>query len=660
MAKTFYITTPIYYVNGVPHVGSATTTLLADCIARFHRLRGEPVYFLTGTDEHAQKVANQAAKEGRSPQDFVDEISQRFVETWKYLGVEYDRFIRTSDPDHKEAVSEVFRRLQATGDIYSGLYEGWYSVSDETFFRDSDVEDGHAKETGAAVERVTQENYYFRLSAYADRLLAHIEKNPDFLMPATRRNEVIGFIKEGLRDVPLSRPNSGWGIPVPNDPAQVVYVWADALVNYLTATGWPQNPTYTDLWPADAHLMGKEIYTRFHATLWPAMLMALDLALPSHVIGHGWWLIGGQKGSKSRGNIPTPQEAVSTLVERSGASEEIAIDSLRFYLLRDISFTGDAEFSYEAWTERYNGVLGNNLGNLLNRSLNMLRQYEDSLVPDAASRTANSEVALAAKETVAEVEAQLLAYNPPLALEAIVRFGATINKAIDTAAPWKRHKAGEQEAVQDALYMALEANRILSILIAPFMPKVSDAMRWQLGLTAPVSWRDASQWGLLSAGTRTQEATPLFPRIDTKKPPSAPTAEARREAAASQVEAKKGEKPVAENQASETITIEEFGKVKLRVAEIKTAEAIEGAKKLLRLTIDLGEADPRQLVAGIAESYRPEELPGKKIVVVANLQPATIRGVTSEGMLLAATDPDGRAILVTPENPSIPAGAKVK
>lgn len=651
MPKTFYITTPIYYVNGVPHVGSATTTLLADCIARYHRLRGEPVFFLTGTDEHAQKVANTAAKEGKTPQAFVDEISQRFVATWKYLGIEYDRFIRTSDPDHKAAVAEVFRRLQATGDIYSGLYEGWYSVSDETFFRDSDVENGIAKETGALVERVTQENYYFRLSAYSDRLLDYIERNPDFLMPATRRNEVIGFIKEGLRDVPLSRPNSGWGIPVPSDPAQVVYVWADALVNYLTATGWPENPNYTDLWPANAHLMGKEIYTRFHATLWPAMLMALGQALPEHVIGHGWWLIGGEKGSKSRGNIPTPQEAVEHLVERSGASEEIAIDSLRFYLLRDISFTGDAEFSYEAWTERYNGVLGNNLGNLLNRSLNMLRQYEDSIFPDAAARTANGEVALAAKETVAEVEAQMAAFNPPLALEAIVRFGATINKAIDTSAPWKQHKAGERTGVQDALYTALEANRILSILLAPFTPKVSAAMRSQLGLTEPVRWQDASEWGLLPAGARVSEAVPLFPRIDTKK--TAPTP--------ANVEApKKDKKPVTENPTTETITIDEFARVQLRVAEIKTAEPIDGAKKLLRLTIDLGEPELRQLVAGIAESYAPADLPGKKIVVVANLQPATIRGVTSQGMLLAATDPDGRAILLTPENPSIPSGAKVK
>lgn len=655
MAKTFYITTPIYYVNGVPHVGSATTTLLADCIARFRHLRGDKVFFLTGTDEHAQKVANTAAKEGKEPQAYVDEISQRFVATWRFLGIDYDRFIRTSDPDHKATVAEVFRRLQDSGDIYSGLYEGWYSVSDETFFRDSDVENGVARETGAVVERVTQENYYFRLSGYADRLLEQIERCPDFLMPATRKNEVIGFIKEGLRDIPVSRPNSGWGIAVPGDPKQVVYVWFDALVNYLTATGWPK-PDYTTIWPADAHLMGKEIYTRFHATLWPAMLMALGVALPAHVIGHGWWLIGGEKGSKSRGNIPTPQEAVSFLVERSGAAEEIAVDSLRFYLLRDISFTGDAEFSYDALVERFNGVLGNNLGNLLNRSLNMLRQYEDSVVPDAAGRTANGEVAQAARDAAREVEAHMIAFNPPAALDAITRFGSAINKAIDTAAPWKLHKAGEREAVQDALYTALEANRILSILVAPFMPHVAQEMRKQLGISAPIAWDDAAKWGLLPAGARAEEAIPLFPRIDTKQAGSRANT-----AAPAQAETpKKDKKPVTENQPAELITIEDFARIQLRVAEIKTAEPIEGAKKLLRLTVDLGDSEPRQLVAGIAESYRPEDLPGKKIVVLANLQPATIRGVASQGMLLAATDPDGRAILLTPEDSAIPAGAKVR
>ena len=321
MDKTFYITTPIFYVNGVPHVGSATTTLICDAISRYHRLMGEPVFFLTGTDEHAQKVVDAAEKAGKSTQEFVDEISQRFVAEWKMLDIEYDRFIRTSEPEHKAVVAEVFLRLQAAGDVYKGKYEGWYSVADETYYRDSDVEDGKAKDSGSPVERVTEENYYFRLSAYSDKLLAHIASHPDFLEPETRKNEVIAFIKDGLRDVPISRRNTGWGISAPGDVTQVIYVWFDALINYLTATGWPANGDGSPCWPAQAHIVGKEIYTRFHATLWPAMLMGLGLPLPDHVIGHGWWLVraGDElvKGAKSKGNIPTPGEMTSWLVEVS-------------------------------------------------------------------------------------------------------------------------------------------------------------------------------------------------------------------------------------------------------------------------------------------------------------------------------------------------------
>ncbi|MDQ2798839.1 MAG: class I tRNA ligase family protein, partial [Armatimonadota bacterium] len=362
--KTFYITTPIYYVNGVPHVGSATTTLLCDALARFYRLRGERVFFLTGTDEHAQKVADAAAKEGVPTQAFADKVSQRFRDCWQYLNVSNDDFIRTSEPRHQAAVAEVFRRLQAQGDIYAGKYEGWYSVADETFFRDSEVENGRAIESGAIVERVTEDVYYFRLSAYGDRLLDHIGSHPEFLQPDTRRNEVLAFIKSGLRDIAISRRNTGWGIPVPGDESQVVYVWFDALINYLTATGWPHNAAWDTIWPANVHLVGKEIYTRFHATLWPAMLMGLDLPLPGTVLGHGWWLIGGEKGSKSKGNIPTPQEVVDILVTRSGATPEVAKDALRYYLLRDISFTSDAEFSVENLIEkRYNPELCNKLGN---------------------------------------------------------------------------------------------------------------------------------------------------------------------------------------------------------------------------------------------------------------------------------------------------------
>jgi len=659
VSKNFYITTPIYYVNGVPHVGSATTNLLCDVLARYHRQRGEEVTFLTGTDEHAQKVADAAAKAGETPQAFVDEVSQRFIETWKFLDISYDDFIRTSEPRHKAAVSEVFERLRARGDIYGGQYEGWYSVSDETFFRDSEVKDGKAIETGSPVERVTEDVYYFRLSAYGDRLLEHIEANPTFLLPDTRRNEVLAFIKSGLRDIAISRRNTGWGIPVPGDASQVVYVWFDAVINYLTATGWPNDPKWDTIWPADVHMVGKEIYTRFHATLWPAMLMALDLPLPVTVIGHGWWLVNGEKGAKSKGNIPTPQEAVAHLIERSGASEGAAIDALRYYLVRDISFTSDSEFSLEGFLRIYNSDLANDLGNLLNRTLNMLSQYAGSVVPEgAAVRTAQSALAAAARTAAEEVEASLNALNPSGAVNAISRLIATGNKEIYVAAPWQKFKEGDMEAVADALYSALETTRIASVLLSSVMPHSAQLIRAQLGLPAPAyvpPFDTARTWGLLPAGTIAQEGTPIFPRVakETQGAPAKPVKE----------KVKVTEQPVptvAAPAAEDLIDIGEFAKVQLRVAEIKTAEKIEGAKKLLKLTVDAGDPELRQLVAGIAESYAPEDLPGRKIVIVVNLQPATIRGVQSNGMLLAATAPDGKAILLTPDDAGIPAGSKIK
>jgi methionyl-tRNA synthetase len=514
------------------------------------------------------------------------------------------------------------------------------------------VENGISKETKSKVERVTEENYYFKLSAYGDKLLSYVEAHPDFLQPETRRNEVIAFIQQGLRDVPVSRRNTGWGIPVPDDNTQTVYVWFDALINYLTASGWPNADSWQNLWPADAHLVGKEIYTRFHATLWPAMLMALGLKLPYHVIGHAWWLIGGEKGAKSKGNIPTPQAAAQWVVNASGASEEIAIDAVRYYLLRDISFTGDVEFSYDNLTARYNGELANNIGNLLNRSLNMLKQYEGGIIPNAIDETRTSTVAAAALETAAIIESEIDAYRPGPALEAIARFADVANKAIGVAEPWKKHKQGDRPAVAAALYTALEANRLISVFLAPFLPSASKAIREQLGLSDETTWAEARQWGVLRPGSAVQEASVLFPRIEIQKAALAAGA------AAAPAPVKKEKAKV--EPATELITIDDFAKVQLKVATILTAVPVEGAKKLLKLTIDIGEAEPRQLVAGIAEFYSSDDLPGKKIVVVANLQSATIRGVQSQGMLLAATDSSGKAILLTPENPATEAGSKVR
>lgn len=669
MSKRFYITTPIYYVNGAPHVGSATTTLLADAATRYRRLRGENPYFLTGTDEHAQKVADAAREAGTNPQTFVDQVSRRFVETWRRLGCDYDRFIRTTDADHQAVVQEVFRRLEARGDVYRGTYEGWYSVSDEAFYRDTDVdENGIVRETGAKVERVREDVHYFRLSAYGERLKAHILAHPDFLLPETRRNEVLAFIDQGLRDIAISRRSTGWGIPVPGDPSKVIYVWFDALINYLTATGWPNDAGYTNLWPCDAHLMAKEIYTRFHATLWPAMLLALDLPLPRHVIGHGWWTVSGEKGSKSRGNIPRAEDMIALLQERSGAPEPICVDALRYYLLRDIQFASDTEFSPDILVGRYNADLANDLGNVLNRVLRA--KYFPGRIPEPRSN-GDAPLALVARETIATYEAALEAVNWGEALAAVWQLLGATNKYLAETQPWILAKNGQAEAVAHVLYDTLEATRLAAYLVSPAMPSVAAEMARQLGLSnfaADGSWAEHARWGVLVPDSPTGDATPLFPRIDTKMAVAAGPAEAKPTKLAKEAPHHVNETSAAtpatlttdhRPPATDTITIDDFARVQLRIADIVSAEAIPGAKKLLRLQIRVGDGDERQLVAGIAESYAPDDLPGKKIVVVANLQPATIRGVQSQGMLLAATDEAGRAILLTPEQ-SVPAGSRVK
>ena len=434
--KTFYITTPIYYVNGVPHVGTATTTLLCDALARYHRLRGEPTFFLTGTDEHAQKGRRRRRQSGRAPQAFVDRVSAQFAECWQFLDISYDDFIRTSEPRHKAVVAEVFRRLRAQGDIYAGKYEGWYSVADETFLRDSEVE-GRASD-GDRRRRRARDGGQLLLPPVGLRrpAAAYIEGDPDFLQPDTRRNEVLAFIKDGLRDIAISRAQYRLGHPRPRRPVAIIYVWFDAVINYLTATGWPDNAELGAPWPADVHLVGKEIYTRFHATLWPAMLMALGLPLPSTVLGHGWWLIEGEKGSKSKGNIPTPQEAVADLVERSGAAHEVAVDALRYYLIRDISFTGDAEFSCRHLIEtRYNADLANKLGNLLNRTLNMLAQYPERRRADGAARGRRAAPGDSGARSRQDVERAMLALDPGAALKAIERLVKAANEDIDARPP---------------------------------------------------------------------------------------------------------------------------------------------------------------------------------------------------------------------------------
>ncbi|MGC4044006.1 MAG: methionine--tRNA ligase [Armatimonas sp.] len=512
--KRYYVTTPIYYVNGVPHVGTATTTVLADATARYRRLKGDDAYFLTGTDEHAQKVADAAAAAGMDPQTFVDGVSQRYVETWKFLNCNYSNFIRTSEERHKKVVREVYRRLQAQGDIYLGTYEGWYSVSDETFFRDSDVDEkGYVKETGAKVERIQEEVHYFRLSAYGDRLKAHIAANPTFLLPETRKNETLAFIDNGLRDIAISRKNAGWGIEVPGDPGKVFYVWFDALINYLTESGWPENPNWDTLWPADAHLMAKEIYVRFHATFWPAMLMGLGLPLPKHVVGHGWWTVGGEKGAKSKGNIPLPQEVTSWLQAAGAPDEATAIDALRYYLLRDIRFTDDSEWSLEILATRTNADLGNDLGNILNRVL--AAKYFDGVIPTDAPLDAK--LSSIAAEAVSGYETALARYDWGAALQAAWVLAREVNVYLAEKAPWKAAKEGNTAAVSEAIYNALEGVRLVAYLASPAVPHLAQSVYTQLGLGAPGSWETEAKFGALPGGTRTGTPAPLFPRLDTEK-----------------------------------------------------------------------------------------------------------------------------------------------
>ncbi len=663
-SKTWYITTPIYYVNGRPHIGSGLTTLCCDVLARYHRMRGDKVWFLTGTDEQATKVFEAAEKAGVPPPVFVDRLAADFQQAWHHLHISYDDFIRTTEPRHIHVVQEFFRRLRDAGDVYTGLYEGWYCVSDETFFRDSDVGPDHLcpnPECRKPLRRVQEENYFFRLSAYGDRLLQHIEAHPEFLQPDFRRNEVISFINQGLRDMSVTRANNGWGIPVPDEPDKVVYVWFDALINYLAATGWPEDQArYEELWPPDVHMMAKEIFVRFHATLWPAMLMALDLPLPRTVYAHGWWVNAeGNKEGKRTGGLPHPTEYTRELAELSGAPFEVAADALRYLLLREMVFHGDSEYTHEEFLKQYNSDLANDLGNLCNRSVNMVVRYFDGRVPDPNGT--DQEIAGFAREVVAEVEQALAEFRFNGALEAGWRLVARMNRYIETRTPWKLAKAGQTRELALVLYTCLEAVRVVATVAAPVMPYAAERLWKQIGYgkkLEDVSWREASEWGLLPSGAEVPAPEPLFPRIQ----------DAGRQEEKRMTEGEKGRggegatpesKPVpdAERPAPETIAIDDFMKVELRVANVVAAEPVANANKLLKLTVELGE-ETRTILAGIAEMYQPDELVGKQVVVVANLQPRKMRGIESQGMLLAA-DVDGQAILLHPET-QVPSGSRVR
>lgn len=648
--KVFYITTPIYYVNDVPHIGNAYTTLISDVIARFQRLRGRDVLFITGTDENATKVAEAAAAEGVDTKTFVDNIVPKFVETWKDLEITNDDFIRTTEPRHIEVVQEAFRRLRDKGDIYKGDYEGWYCVHDETFFRESEVTDGLCpnKECRRPVSWLKEETYYFRLSAYQDRLLEWIEANPKCLQPEFRKNEVVSFIKQGLHDVSISRTNRGWGIPVPDEPDKVIYVWFDALLNYLTVAGWLSDKEKFDrTWPADLQLMGKDIFVRFHCTFWPAMLMGLDLPLPEVLFGHGFWSIDGEKISKSKGNAVSPAMLAENLAELSGAKRSVAVDTIRYFVAREVPLGQDADFSWTALTHRFNSDLANDLGNLLNRTLSMVGAYLGGVIPENAGIAA--EMRSCIESAVSEAESAFINYEFSKGLEAIWRAVGSGNKFIDDKAPWRLMKEGKKDEAATALYSVLELLRSTAIVVSPVMPTVAREIWLQLGTAEEfdnIRWADAAEFGRLAPGTKVNGPQPIFPRIDEKK---------KKETRVETEQLKEVEAEVKEEPSY--ITYDEFAKLDIRIAEVKAAERVPKADKLLQLTLDDG-AGERTIVAGVAQYYEPETLIGRKVVLLANLKPAKIRGVESQGMMLAA-DIEGRAVILRPDE-DIPAGSKVR
>lgn len=642
--QKFYITTPIYYPSDKLHIGHAYTTVVADSLARWHKFLGKEVRFLTGSDEHGQKIQRIAAEKGVTPQEYVDRIVATFKDLWRRLNVQYDDFVRTTEPRHERAVQEVFRRIYEKGDIYKSTYKGWYCTPCETFWVESKLVDGHCPDCGRPVELVEEESYFFKLSKYADRLLKHIEEHPEFIQPESRRNEMVSFIKNGLEDLCVSRTTFDWGIPVPNAEGHVIYVWIDALTNYLTGIGYPDNQDlFSKWWPADLHLMAKEIL-RFHAIIWPIILMALDLPLPKTVFGHGWLLFDSDKMSKSKGNVVDPIALI----------DEFGVDPIRYFLLREISFGQDGNFSRQALIERTNADLANDLGNLLNRSLAMLEKYHGGVVPAPAQlEQLDHSLVKFAEDTVTKFRELIdkLAINDALAvLWQLVRRG---NKYIDETAPWALAKDPAQKGRLDTvMYVVFELLRVLALLLKSFIPETSAKIWDQLGIAEPITELliDAVEWGGLKPGTVTRKGAPIFPRIDTgkveaKEPPvqAAPVTEKQPAAAPSQ---------------DNLVDISEFAKLELLVARVISAEKHPNADKLLKLQVDTGNGQ-RQIVAGIAKHYQPEELVGRNIIIVANLKPAALRGEVSQGMLLAATSADGTVEIVSVSERIAP-GSRVK
>ncbi len=649
--KSFYITTPIYYPSAKLHIGHAYSTTLADAMARFKRRLGYDVFFLTGSDEHGQKIQQKAQEAGIEPLTYVDKIVAGFQGLWQKLHISNDDFLRTTQKRHERVVQEIFRRIYEKGDIYRGKYKGLYCSPCESYWTEHQLADGKCPDCGREVAEVEEDAYFFKMSRYERRILEYIKSHPDFIRPRSRRNEMINFIKQGLEDLCISRTSFDWGIPLPIAPDHVIYVWFDALTNYLTPIGFLDDAAkFNKYWPADVHLVGKEI-VRFHSIIWPAILMALDLPLPKLIYGHGWLIVDGEKMSKSKGNVIDPLKLI----------EEFGADAIRYFLLREINPAQDGNFSRDALITRINADLANDLGNLLHRTLNMIGKFQGGIVEKAHGESAIDQAFLAdAEKAISAYEQEMASMQLQSAIKTVWAFISRANKYIDETMPWALFKdAKKKQTLNNTLYHLAESLRRISVLIEPFMPQTATKIWHQLGLLedfADVRFNDVRSWGGFLAGTKVAKPEQLFPRIEVDKEPMYVADKKNisdKKLPREQKKPMKKQNPTAAVEG--VVTIDEFSRINLRVAKILTAKRVAGTEKLMQLKVTLNDEE-REIVSGIAQFYQADELVGKKVVLVENLKPAKIRGIRSHGMVLCALEND-RLYLIEPD---APVGSKVK
>lgn len=629
---TYYITTPIYYANGEPHAGHAYTTIAADALARYHRIKGNDVFYLTGVDEHGANIDKTAESKGYSPQEYCDMLAPIFTDLWKRLNISNDIFLRTTSDLHKRGIHKFLTALYESGDVYKGHYEGYYCRPCERFFPDKEIpEDKICPVHKTPLELVKEENYFFRLSKYQDKLLQLYSEQPNFVYPHSRRNELLNVLESGLEDISISRSSVSWGISLPFDPEHIAYVWIDALPNYITALGYDvDDKNFKKYWPANVHMMAKEI-TRFHAIIWPAMLMAVDLPLPNQIVAHGWLTKDGEALSKTRG----------IFIDMDGDVDTYGVDAFRYYLLREFSFGNDGDYRPARLHARYNADLANDLGNLLNRVLGLLNKNFDAIPSPTTPGEFDDDIVTLTNETITSIDGYIKLFAFDSALESIWELIRRVNKYVQQTEVWTLTKPETKPRMGTILYNCLEALRIISVLLSPFIPETAEKIQKQIGLK---NFDTTTNWGNLQDGIVVSKGNPIFPRVDLKKEEN------------TQTHKPKQTKPKSDKKMTENISFSEFQKLDLRVGNIISVESVEGADRLLKLQVDIGD-EQRQVVAGIAEHYKPDTLIGQQIVIVVNLEPATIRNVESQGMILAASGDS--VVLITPET-EVPLGTEVR